>query len=98
MIDNNSVTVLLIINEKETEKDLNLINLLNKVKKDKYQNKYKVMKMKKNKKSIKLNVYKNKVTLSPKSIPSLYLFRNNNLLEVPGENIQNESVMSSIIN
>lgn len=98
LIDNNSVTVLLIINEKETEKDLNLINLLNKVKRDKYQNKYKVMKMKKNKSSVKLNVNKNKITLNPKSVPSLYLLRKNNLLEVPGDNIQNENVMASIIN
>jgi hypothetical protein len=99
LVNNNLMTVILIINEKENEDDKKLINMINKIKSVKYENKYKIMKCKKNSNEIKLKIKNNKyVTLKPKSIPSLYLLNKKTMTEVPGNNIKNDEILRSILN
>ena len=99
LINNNSMTVILVINETENINDKRLVEMLNKIKGIKYENKYKIMKCKKNTNEIKLKIKDNKhIILKPKKIPSLYLLNKKTVTEISGENIKNDEVLKSILN
>lgn len=98
LVRNNHMTVLLVVNDNETNKDTKMLEMINSIRNTKYQNKYKIIKGKNNK-SITLRVNKNKqVSLLPKMLPTLYILNDNNAIEIPCEDIKNEQMMLSLLN
>ncbi len=97
LVNNNFMTVILLVNEKEDENDIRLLNMINKIKLVKYENKYKVLKYKKGSNGTKLKLGDNKeITLRPKRVPSLYLLNKKRITEIPGDSLKNNDELNSI--
>jgi hypothetical protein len=98
LVNKSYLTVLLIVDNNETEEDIRLINMLNEIKVKKYEHKYKIMKCGK-KEGIELKIRKKnkKIRLVPKKTPSLYLINDDIISEIQTENIKNKEMLEKIL-
>jgi hypothetical protein len=99
LVDKNYLTVLLIVGKKETNEDRRLINMINELKVQRYENKYKIMKCGKNEGlELKIRKKNQKMMIAPKKTPTLYLIKKDIISEIPSENIRNKAMLEKILN
>lgn len=98
LVSKDHLTVLLVVNKNETEEDKKFINMLNEIKANKYENKYKIMKCgKKEGLELKIKSKNQKIKLLPKSTPMMYLIKDDIISEIKLKNIENKKMLENIL-